>query len=88
METAADSEGDQAEVGLCHHVNDEEDDLFDTSDTHFEHLHEATDCLLNPGSCHFVDALGHVVGHGSHGASNVLNLGASTEGFPTGGNQA
>jgi hypothetical protein len=51
-------------------------------------LHEATDCLLNPRSCHFVDALGHVVGHGGHGAADVLDLGASTEGFPTCGNEA
>ena len=85
VKAAANSQGDQAEVGLRHHVDDEEDDLLNASDAHLQHGHEAADCLLNPRSGHFVDALRHVVGHGSHGATNLLHLGASTKGFASGG---
>jgi len=81
-------EGDEAEVGTCHHVNDEENNLLDTRDAHFQHGHEATDCLFNPGRGHCVDAAGHVVGHRSHGAGNVFDLGASTEGLATGRDHA
>lgn len=75
VETAMDSSADQAGVGRSHHVDDEQDELLDTSQDHVENDHHAMDGFSNALRSQAVDSDGQVVRHGGHGTANVLHLG-------------
>ena len=73
MQTSGHSKCDQAEVCLREEMDDENNDLLDPCDCHDQHLHETVDGSLNSLSSELIGALGHVVGHASHGGSDILD---------------
>ncbi len=81
VQTPADSESDEANVGGGQHVDVENDKLFDASDSQKEHRHEAVDSLFHAISSKFVDTACHVVRHRSHSAAHILDIGACCECF-------
>lgn len=70
VQTSADNESDEAQVGRGQHVDVENNQLFNAGDAEEEHRHQTVDGLLDAISRHFVHSCREVMRHGRHGAAH------------------